>query len=73
MRVYVFRLAMLTLAVLGPVVARGDDQQIAQRAGPFQQLDVSGMQQIKDAVGEHDLLTAATPARQLGQQLVQSQ
>jgi hypothetical protein len=37
MRVYVFRLAMLTLAVLGPVVARGDDQQIAQQI--IEQLD----------------------------------
>lgn len=31
MRRYVFRLAILALAVAGPVVARGDDQQIAQQ------------------------------------------
>jgi len=31
MRRYVFRLAMLSLAVLGPTVARADDQQIAQQ------------------------------------------
>jgi hypothetical protein len=31
MRRYVFRLAILSLAVLGPSVARGDDQQIAQQ------------------------------------------
>ena len=31
MRRYVFRLAILSLAVLGPTVARADDQQIAQQ------------------------------------------
>ena len=31
MRRYVFRLAVLGLAVLGPSVVRGDDQQIAQQ------------------------------------------
>src|SRR5690606_28569591 len=31
MRRYVFRLAILGLAVLGPSVVRGDDQQIAQQ------------------------------------------
>ena len=44
------------------VVVDADDQQAALAAGELQQLDMAGMEQVEDAVGEDDRFVLARPA-----------
>ena len=46
-----------------PVGVDADDERVAQRAGRLQVPDVSGVQQVVDAVGEHHALALAAQPR----------